>query len=738
MKKLWQLLDDYLLKFGVAALIVFTALYPKLPSIQITHTWVYIRLEDFAIATVVIIWVIQLLRRKVSLPKPEGLAILAYWLAGFISLVYCLLFIGPHLSNFFPKIAALQYLRRIEYMVLFFVAFSTIKSKKDIRDYVITLFVTVSGVILYGLGQRTYLILWHAFPSFFAKYPFCFPAFLTGNEEFAKGIPLCLNEANRIASTFGGHYDLAAYLVFVVPILIGVFLIVKKWYWKVITAVVSLCAVELLNFTSSRTSFAAYLMGVIAMLLFWKKKRWIIPVVGLSIVVSAFFGNTTLQRFAKTVQVVKVVTINKNGNNLPSNLQSIINKTKDNIENQTPQQPAPGTITTAMPQVATGSGNITTVVTDAELKKLMAEDTAISSVSGSFLIQKAYALDISFTTRFQAEWPRDWTAFQSKPILGTGYSTLTLASDNDYLRALGETGAVGFFAFFFIFVIFGMYMKETIPFVKDDMTKAFVFGLAGGVVGLLCNAVLIDVFEASKVAEPLWLLLGIAVGGLALYQKKPVEYKQLLFKFFTSSWLIALYLLIVLGIVYLPLINNFFVADDFTWLHWAASGSFSAIPHYFINSSGFFYRPISKTVMLILYTLFSFQPQGYHIFNLSLHFLAAFAVYLLMQQFFKKKVFSSLAAFLFLILPAQAENVFWISTISTNLSTVFILYSIIAFIRFRKSDSILAYCTSLVLALLALFSYEGAMIAPLLIIATDVYLSSKKYSMKSLCMLFRL
>src|SRR5436309_3070030 len=58
-------------------------------------------------------------------------------------------------------------------------------------------------VVAYGIGQKLY----------------GFPAFLTMNEEFAKGIPLKLSALARIPSTFAGHYDLAAYLVFVIPIM---------------------------------------------------------------------------------------------------------------------------------------------------------------------------------------------------------------------------------------------------------------------------------------------------------------------------------------------------------------------------------------------------------------------------------------------------------------------------------------------------------------------------------------
>src|SRR5258706_2475359 len=144
-------------------------------------------------------------------------------------------------------------------MILFFVAASTIKSIKDLKDYVVIISITVFGVVLYGIGQHFYLFFWQIFPSFFEKYPFCFPSFQTGNEEFAKGIPLCLPSDGRTTSTFGGHYDLAAYLVILIPVLLGIVLSMKKLIHKIIMGVLLLSSITLLIFTASRSSFITYL-----------------------------------------------------------------------------------------------------------------------------------------------------------------------------------------------------------------------------------------------------------------------------------------------------------------------------------------------------------------------------------------------------------------------------------------------------------------------------------------------
>lgn len=734
MKKFLQLLDDNILRFGVAFALLFTALYPKLPSINITHTWVYVRLEDFLILALAVIWLIQLVRRKVSLPKPEGYVLVGYWVVGLISLIYCLLVVAPHLANFYPKIAALQYLRRIEYMILFFIAFSSVKKQKDIIIYLMTLGATVFFVTLYGFGQKFYVVLWNFFPAFFKHNPFCFPAFLTGNEEFAKGTPLCLEQTSRISSTFGGHYDLAAYLVFIVPIFIALFIVVKRWYLKGAIALLAILALELLNFTSSRTSFAAYLVGVTGMLIIWRKKWWIIPVLTISMGVLFLFSNSTLQRFAKTVQPVQVLQAQPGAS---QEIQKIITKTKATQDNKHPSTPPPGTVTVgsspttdlASLNLASSSGQ---VLTDADIESLLQNNIKISTDSGSFLLRKAYALDISFTTRFQAEWPRDWNAFLSSPVLGTGYSSLTLASDNDYLRSLGETGLAGLLAFLSIFVVLGIFMRRIVGSIQDPVTRAFLYGLVGGIIGLLINAFLIDVFEASKVAEPLWILLGIGVGVSKLHHKNPIQYKKEIVGFLTSRTMIMIYLLMIIATVFIASIGNFFVANDFTWLHWAAMTTPSQLSQYFFHSQNLFYRPLDKTIVYFLYSLFSFQPEGYHLFILFLHFLVVGGVYSLAQRLSRNKLIGILTAIVFALHPAHSENIFWFSSISVEISSILIMYTLLAFLHFRERKSLVGYVIAVIFSALALLSYEQAIVIPLLLFTLDFFIIKQKRNRKSL------
>jgi len=731
MAKLWNFLKNNNLKLGIAFLLIFIPLYPKLPSIQIPHTWVYIRVEDFFILLVVAMWLLQLVFKKVKLPPKVWIPFALYLIVGLLSLVFSLLFIAPYLANFFPSVAVLYYIRHIEYLFLFFVAFSTIKSKKDLRDYLIILFIAVLGFSIYAFGQHFYLYLWHAFPNFFEKFSFCFPSFQTGNEEFAKGIPLCLPEGARTTSTFGGHYDLAAYLVLIIPILAAVSLSIKKRIHQILALGLTLASIMVLIFTASRISFIAYLFGLTITLVLFNRKKFIIPFYVLSVVLLLIFSGSTAKRFMETFRFTSVVTNNQGQvvGELPENLK---NRISNNIIENVPSQNLPtGSGYFGLPQLnapqKTNQAQVQSPLSIAEAKRLKLENggVEISTISGTFLIKKVLVYDISFTTRFQAEWPNAWNAMLRNPLLGSGFATVTLAADNNYLRILGETGLLGMAAFLSIFFVLALLLKQVMPSVTDNLSKAYLVGLAGGVLGLFFNATLIDVFEASKVAETLWILLGIAV-GLAFLYKKEFEYKKYIAKILTSHFFVAFYLFFISLIFFLRSVGNFFVADDFTWLKWSAITNLRDLPKLFIDSQGFFFRPIDKIVMFFLYTLFSFSSPGYHLFILSLHFLIGLGIYIFVQRLFNNKLLSFIGAFVFLFLPSQAENVFWISTISNSLYAFFTVYGLLLWMNFRKNNSKRSYIFSFLFALLALLSYEGAIIILPLIILFDLFITKVK------------
>jgi hypothetical protein len=86
---------------------------------------------------------------------------------------------------------------------MFFFFFSAVKTRKHVVIACTALTLTLLGVVGYGFGQK-YL---H------------FPVYSTMNREYSKGEKLYLENGARPQSTFAGHYDLAAFLVIVLPLL---------------------------------------------------------------------------------------------------------------------------------------------------------------------------------------------------------------------------------------------------------------------------------------------------------------------------------------------------------------------------------------------------------------------------------------------------------------------------------------------------------------------------------------
>ena len=56
------------------------------------------------------------------------------------------------------------------------------------------------------------------------------------------------------------------------------------------------------------------------------------------------------------------------------------------------------------------------------------------------------------------------------------------------------------------------YLKTTK--IRSDLESVYILSFAGGFMGILINAVFIDVFEASKFAITLWLVLGMLYGKI--------------------------------------------------------------------------------------------------------------------------------------------------------------------------------------------------------------------------------
>ncbi len=437
---------DLTIKALLASLLLVVPLYPKFPFIRVPGTHVSIRLEDFLLAITAAVLLIELLprAREVFKRKIEG-SMLLFLAVGMVSLLAAI-FITDTAS---AQIGFLHWARRLEYFIPFFLAISaTNKERKRIPEFVLKVsLITIFFVFVYGVGQKH----------------FSWPVIITQNEEYAKGVALTHVHGGHLISTFAGHYDLASYLVLLMPILVSALFLVKGRVSKSIIFVSSIFGLWLLANSLSRISVASYLVGTTLALIFVNRAK-VVPLVLIASLTVFGFSSSLLDRYIRVFEVAR-----KNIGQvqvLPKNIYA------QDSQDFVPQRQKSATPTPAPVNIFE---------------------------------------DRSASIRLNVEWPRAIRALRKNPLLGTGYSSITLATDNDYLRLLGEVGILGAFSFLLIISWFGRLALKAMPFAKHfkGIDLAFVGGFTGAFVGVLLNATFIDVFEASKFAITFWLFFGV-------------------------------------------------------------------------------------------------------------------------------------------------------------------------------------------------------------------------------------
>lgn len=436
-------------KYAVAAILVIVTVYPKFPFINIPGTFVSIRLEDFILALGAAILSFSVITRLGSFLKKDIIRPIILFLAvGLLSLVSAIVLTKTVAIH----IGLLHWVRRIEYFIPFFLAVLAIQfSKKNLEFYLKIILITILISFIYGLGQK--YLNW--------------PIIVTQNEEYSRGIALSYVPGGHINSTFAGHYDLGTYMVLVLPILISCFFTVKDKMLKILLIVSFSAGVWLLAHSGSRISVMSYLFSSTLALLVIKKYK-AIPVL---ILLSFLIFSTS--------------------SNLVSRYKRIFEVTIDRIKSQAVLIVEPESVL-AQEEIILPEKRIAATPTPTPIPVFEDRSTSI---------------------RLNVEWPRAIRAFIKNPLLGTGYSSMGLATDNDYLRLAGELGILGILSFFLVLVSVAKYIIKAFPIRKKfkNIELGYLGGYIGGTMGVLANAMFIDVFEASKFAVIFWLLTGIAV-----------------------------------------------------------------------------------------------------------------------------------------------------------------------------------------------------------------------------------
>jgi len=474
MQKITGILEKTLF-YLVLFLFVFIPLYPKFPLFNVTGTFVAVRIEDIFIGLTVSLWAVYLVisnQLRIFLKDKLSLAILLFFFIGVVS-TFSAVFLT---HTVFAHISILHFLRRVEFIILLPLIATVVKTKKQFIIILIFLGLTVLAVNLYALGQQ--YLDW--------------PVISTTNSEFSKGLILRLTPGARVNSTFAGHYDLAVFLAMTIVILVSLFFSVSK-KMKIPLLLLGGLSFLVLMMTAARLSFAALLIGILSVLVLTKKTKYILIIL-IFMAAVLIYPSQLRDRFISTI----TVNIFKQGQRYEGKTVDQQVRSKLNIPTLAIKTSSMSASTSAF---ASSSGNIATDITPGE-----PINTTELGVYRSFQI------------RLQIEWPRAILAFFKNPFLGTGYSSIDIATDNDFLRSLGETGILGTAAF--ALIIIAVWKKIFNVFKSNSrLIRFFSAGVLSMLIAFIVNGLFIDVFEASKVASLFWMMLGLNLAVLSFKDK---------------------------------------------------------------------------------------------------------------------------------------------------------------------------------------------------------------------------
>ena len=231
-----------LYQYLIVAMVLTVPIFPKFPFIKIPFTYVSVRLEDFLIAIIAFFTIVKIIPniKKFFLGDTQR-RILIYIGVGLVSLLS-----GIFLTKtVVPTVGILHWGRRIEYFIPFFAALLVMKEEsKSLLPFILKIIMLIYLIIfIYGLGQM--YLHW--------------PVIITQNVEYSKGIALRWIPGSHINSTFAGHYDLATFLVFLTPIIINLFILLKEKWVKYVLIICLAGTYWLFNVALSRISIFSFI-----------------------------------------------------------------------------------------------------------------------------------------------------------------------------------------------------------------------------------------------------------------------------------------------------------------------------------------------------------------------------------------------------------------------------------------------------------------------------------------------
>jgi hypothetical protein len=195
--------------------------------------------------------------------------------------------------------------------------------------------------------------------------------------------------------------------------------------------------------------------------------------------------------------------------------------------------------------------------------------------------------------------------------------------------------------------------------------------------------------------------------------------------------------LLVALLAYAPIVNTFFLSDDFAQIGKVLGGDLSFASFTWGEKPGGFFRPVFILSYALDAKLWGTNPVGYHLTNVAIHGSVSFLVAVLAAQLMERAGYDAaasrgvavVAGLIFLVTPSHTEAVSWISGRADLLAAFFSLGTIIVYLLFTRERRLLFLIAACVLFALALLSKESAVCVPLIIVVIELFLNRKRVTL---------
>ncbi len=178
----------------------------------------------------------------------------------------------------------------------------------------------------------------------------------------------------------------------------------------------------------------------------------------------------------------------------------------------------------------------------------------------------------------------------------------------------------------------------------------------------------------------------------------------------------AFILFSIIALLLLPLLHSFgFIADDYWLLHAALKNPLPMTTDW-VGSDVNMFRPVVVFSMYLNYLIVGYHPFGFYIVNLLLHLFNTMLLFKILHKISAESRFSIskkaifIISLLFLTLPQNLINVYWISGRTDILCGTFVFIAIYFFVQFTDSRDKKHLIYSLVAQFGAFASKETAFI----------------------------